>query len=126
MKTTQLLEALEFDTAKPHAEPLFVDRHLRVLRFMLKPGQEIREHNAPYSPLCFVVLKGEGMFAGGDGKERRFGPNAMLILDPGEKHSVRALDEELVFVGILGGAPSNVSEKVGGKLGRQRTKSEKD
>ena len=120
MKTTQLLEALEFDTAKPHAEPLYVDRHLRVIRFMLKPGQEIREHNAPYSPLCFVVLKGEGMFAGGDGKERRFGPNSLLILDPGEKHAVRALDEELVFAGILRGAPSNVSQKVGGRLARRR------
>jgi hypothetical protein len=64
-----------------------------------------------------VVLKGQGMFAGADGQERPFGPNSLLIFDPGENHSIRALGENLVFVGFLHGAPSNVTDKVGGLIG---------
>jgi quercetin dioxygenase-like cupin family protein len=116
----QLLDKLEFRDKNPEAQPLYVDKDGRALRFMLKPGKSIKEHNAPDSPFYAVVLKGKGMFAGGDQKEELFGPNSLLIFDPGENHSIRALDEELVFVGFLHGAPSNVSEKVGGMIGRHK------
>ncbi len=56
------------------------------------------------------------MFAGRDGKEQEFGPNSLLVFDTGEKHSVRALDEDLVFVGFLHGAPGTRPGKVGGLL----------
>lgn len=117
MKTLQLLDNLEFRDNGPEAQPLYVDRNGRALRFTLKPGQSIKEHNAPTSPFYVVVLKGKGMFAGGDEREQLFGPNSLLVFDPGENHTVRALDEELVFVGFLRGAPSNVSEKIGGLIG---------
>ncbi|MDE3090141.1 MAG: cupin domain-containing protein [Chloroflexota bacterium] len=120
MKTTNLMEGIQFGDKDAHAEPLYVDKHGRAIRFTLKPGQAIKEHNAPNSPFYVVVLKGQGMFAGGDGKETPCGPNALLIFDPKENHVIRALDEELVFVGFLHGASSNVSEKKGGKLGRKR------
>ena len=119
MKTTNLMEGIQFSDKDVHAEPLYVDKHGRAIRFALKPGQSIKEHNAPNSSFYAVVLKGHGMFAGGDGKEQVLGPNALLIFDPKENHAIRALDEELVFVGFLHGAPSNISEKVGGKLGRK-------
>ncbi len=44
------------------------------------------------------------MFEGSDGNEQQFGPNSLLVFDPGENHLIRALDEELVFVGFLHGA----------------------
>jgi hypothetical protein len=44
------------------------------------------------------------MFAGGDGKGQQCGPNSLLVFDPGENHVIRALAEELVFVGFLHGA----------------------
>lgn len=118
MKTMRLLDELEFRDKNPEAQPLYVDRNGRVLRFTLKPGQSIKEHHAPDSPLYAVVLKGKGMFAGGDEKEELFGPYSLLIFDPGENHSIRALDEDLVFVGFLHGAPSNISKRVGGVIGR--------
>lgn len=104
MKTMHLLEGLQFHDKDPYAQPLFVDKTGRVLRFTLRPGQSIREHNAPDSPFYAVVLKGQGMFAGSNGKEQQFGPNSLLVFDPGENHLIRALDEELVFVGFLQGA----------------------
>lgn len=78
MKSMQLLEQLEFHDPNPYAEPLYVSENSRVLRFTLKPGQSIVEHHAPHSPFNVVVLKGHGMFAGGDGKEQSFGPNSLL------------------------------------------------
>lgn len=118
MRTAQLLERLEFHEQASYAQPLYVDEHGRVLRFTLKPGQSIREHSTPHSPFYVVVLRGRGAFAGGDGKEEQFGPNALLIFDPGELHTVRALDEELVFVGFLHGVPGDRPSKAGGELGR--------
>ncbi|HET7091067.1 MAG TPA: cupin domain-containing protein [Anaerolineae bacterium] len=120
MKTMHLLEGLEFHDKNPNAEPLHVDKNGRVLRFMLKPGQSITEHSAPSSPFYVVVLRGQGMFAGGDGQEQKLGPNTLLIFDPGENHVIRALDEELVFVGFLQGVPGMRPGKVGGKMARQR------
>jgi quercetin dioxygenase-like cupin family protein len=119
MKTMQLLEAPEFSAQDAHAEGLFVDKNGRVLRYTLKPGQSFREHNTPDSPSYLVVLKGQGIFAGADGKEQRLGPNAMLIFDPGENHVIRAVEDELVLVGFLHGAPGNVSDKIVGEIGRR-------
>ncbi len=118
MRTTNLLEGLEFHEPNPYAEPLYVDEYGRVLRFTLKPGQSIREHHAAHSPFYVVVLKGRGAFAGADGKEQQFGPNALLLFEPGEGHTVRALDEELVFVGFLHGVSEAQGGRPGGELGR--------
>ena len=104
MKVTNLLENLKFGDKDAHAEPVHSDRKGRAILFTLRPGQSIREHNAPSSPFFVVVLKGRGIFAGGDGKEQSCGPDSLLVFDPGENHAIRAVDE-LVFVGILHGAP---------------------
>lgn len=104
MKSINLSEKIEFRDKDPLAQPLHVDRHGRALLFTLKPGQSIREHNAPSSPFFVVVLQGNGIFAGKDGIEQTFGPNTLLVFDPGENHYVHAL-EDLVFVGFLHEAP---------------------
>ncbi len=105
MNATQLLEKLEFHDKNPYAEPLLVDEMGRILRFTLRPGQSVREHNAPHSPVYLVVLQGHGMFAGGNGPEQEFGPHSLLTFAAGEEHAIRALDEDLVFVAFLHGAP---------------------
>jgi quercetin dioxygenase-like cupin family protein len=104
MKITNLQGVWKFSEKGPHAEPLYVDQNGRIILFSLKPGQAIREHNAPNSPFYAIILRGQGVFAGQDGKEETVGPNNLLIFEPGENHSIRALDE-LVFVGFLHGAP---------------------
>jgi hypothetical protein len=57
-----------------------------------------------------VILSGRGKFSGGAGVEETVGPNSLLVFDPAEQHVVRALDEELVFVGFLHGAPDYRAE----------------
>lgn len=120
MKTTQLLEGLTFDAKNPHAVPLFVDKNGRAIRWTLEPQQKIQVHEVPQSPFFVVVLQGHGWFSGADGQEQQFGPNTLLVFDAGEPHRIRAGDEPLVFVGFLHGAPGNLSDKVGGELGREQ------
>jgi quercetin dioxygenase-like cupin family protein len=117
MRTMQLLEGLKFRENEPFAEPLFVDKDGRILRFCLQPHQNIIQHNVPNSPFYVIVLKGQGIFTDGSGREVQVGPNLLMVFEPGENHSVRALDDELVFVGFLQGAPGTREERVGGTMG---------
>ena len=118
MKSISLLEKVEFHDKNPNAEPLFVSEETRILRFALRPGQMVREHNAPHSPVLVAVLQGQGMFAGGDGVEQPCGPNDLLIFQAGEDHSIRALSENLIFTAFLREAPdakSTAYHRVGEK-----------
>lgn len=118
MKAVALLKDVEFHDKVPNAEPVFVSDEARVLRFALRPGQIVREHNAPHSPVIVTVLQGRGLFAGGDGVEQEFGPNDLLIFPAGENHSIRALNEDLIFAVFLREAPdakSTAYHRVGEK-----------
>lgn len=119
MKSKQLLENLKFHDSVPFAQPLLVDQNSRILRWMLKPGQQIAQHKVPDSPFYVVILKGSGLFAGADGQEQPYGVNDLLIFAPGELHSVRALDEELIFLSFLQSADTMRPERTGGAIGRE-------
>lgn len=116
MRKINLLEQLTFNQDRPFSEPLLVDSRARVLRFTLKPGQTIAEHNAPSSPFFVVGLVGSGIFTDGEGGSHRLAPNDLMIFDVGENHSVAALDEDFVFLGILLSAPRVRDDHVGGTL----------
>jgi quercetin dioxygenase-like cupin family protein len=87
-----------------------------VLRFTLRPGQRLKEHASPGSPVYVVVVQGEGLFAGGDGREERLGPGSLAIFNAGEEHSVQALDRDLVFAAFLRGEPTARPGAVPGTL----------
>lgn len=103
-----------FHDDNPYAEPLFVDQDGRILRFTLKAGQSVREHTAPNSPVYIVVLKGSGLFSGGDEEKQQFGAGALLVFDKGERHAIHAEDEELVFIAFLHGVPEAPWHRGGG------------
>ena len=105
MKEFKLMSGWEFHNNAPYAEPLHVAADGRVLRFTLRAGQVVKEHEAPHSPVFVVVLSGHGQFAGADGKETTYGQNSLIIFDAGESHTIRAVKEDLVFVAFLHGAP---------------------
>jgi quercetin dioxygenase-like cupin family protein len=119
MQSLSLLDDLVFDEDNPNAQPLLVDSDSRILRFALKPGQKIEEHTAPSSPLYMVVLKGTGLFSGGDGKKKEFGPNSLLVFEQAEPHSIEALQEDLIFLAFLKPISDEIPPKnAGGLLGR--------
>ncbi|MDX1416978.1 MAG: hypothetical protein R3293_22430 [Candidatus Promineifilaceae bacterium] len=106
MRTFDLMSGIEFKERQPHAQSLHSNEDARALRFAFLPGQSIRAHQSPHSPIHLVVLKGQGMFAGEDGLERQCGPGMMVAFEAAEMHTVRALDEELVFISIFNGVPT--------------------
>ncbi len=116
MESFRLLEDLEFHAEAPYAQPLLVNSAARILRWTLQPGQQVREHAAPGSPFYVVILKGRGAFAGPDGREEIVSVGTLLLFGPGESHSVRALDEQLVFIGFLEGVESMRPDRTGGAL----------
>jgi len=116
MKTIGLRDGLEFDESRAHAVPVHADAAGRVLRFTLRAGQRLKEHASAGSPVYLLVIEGEGLFAGSDGTEQRLAPGFLAILDPGEAHSVRALDGDLVFVAILHGEPTARPGAVAGTM----------
>ncbi len=107
MKSMPLLDNVEYHDKNPYAQPVHIDKHERALLFALKPGQSLHERNAPDAPFYIVVMEGAGVFAGGDGRAQEFGAGTLLIFDPGESHSIRALDENLVFLGLMRGTSGN-------------------
>ena len=80
-----------------------MDKNGRAILFTLRPGQTIAEHHAPSSPFYVIILSGQGVFTGGNGLEQTIGSNMLLVFDPGENHTVRALHDDLVFIGFLHG-----------------------
>lgn len=107
MEYVNLMEGVEFNDAHGIARPIHADENGRLLQFALLPGQAIKEHSSPSSPVYLVVLKGKGVFTGGDNARAEAEAGSIVMLEPGEKHSIQALDEELVFVAVLHGSPRN-------------------
>ncbi|MEZ4548857.1 MAG: hypothetical protein R3B51_14605 [Thermodesulfobacteriota bacterium] len=52
---------MEFKEEHPHAETILADRDTRLIRFSLLPGQSIKEHSAPSSPVYIIILEGGGL-----------------------------------------------------------------
>jgi quercetin dioxygenase-like cupin family protein len=119
MESRSLLSHLEFHDTDPYAKPVLVNKDIRILRWMLKPGQSIGEHAVPDSPFYIVVIQGRGMFSGGDGHEEEHGPASLLLFERGETHAIRALDEELIFVSFMHGAEIMRPDQTGGEIGHE-------
>jgi quercetin dioxygenase-like cupin family protein len=100
MRTFDLFEGIEFNERNAHAESLHSNEEGRALRFAFLPGQRIEPHESPHSPVHLIILQGRGMFAGADGVERECSEGMMIAFDSEEPHTVRALDEKLVYVAI--------------------------
>jgi quercetin dioxygenase-like cupin family protein len=98
MRTYDLSDGVEFNERNAHAQSLHSNEEARVLRFAFLPGQRIDSHDSPTSAVHLVILQGRGMFAGADGVERECGQGMLVAFDAGEPHTVRALDENLVYV----------------------------
>lgn len=103
MELFKLLKDIEFkDGENGHAQLLYADSDSRVLRFALEKGQKVN-HLHPHSPVQIVVLKGKGVFEGGNGYQTA-AANSLLLFGKGEEFSVRADNEEIVFLALLHGA----------------------
>ena len=67
MKIINPKEDISFNEKHAIAEPIFINKNNRILRFSLLPGQSIKEHKSPSSPVFINIIKGRGIFWGEDG-----------------------------------------------------------
>ncbi len=79
---------------EPSREVIFNSQNLRIVRFFLREGQEVKPHSAP-ATVSVVVLRGELSFYT-EGGERVLGEGETIIYDKGEKHGFKALKESVV------------------------------
>ncbi len=56
MEYLHLMEGIKFKDSAPIARPIYVDKNGRLLQFPLKPGQELKEHSSPSSPVTRLAL----------------------------------------------------------------------
>lgn len=105
MNSFDLMKDVEFKSEHPVAQSILADKDTRLIRFSLLPGQSIKEHSAPSSPVYIIILEGRGLFSDGEKGVREFGENTCIKYEQGEKHSIQATDENLVFVALLKGSP---------------------
>ncbi len=100
------MKDVKYKTDHSVAESILADKDTRLVRFSLLPGQSIKEHSAPSSQVHLIILEARGQFSDGDGAFMEFGPDTFIKYEQGEKHSIQAMDEKLVFVAPLKGSPS--------------------
>ncbi len=105
MKIINPNEDINFNEEHAIAEPLFINKNNRLLRFSRLPGQTIKEHKSRSSPVFTTILKGRGLFWGDDGEKKEVDSTSIIIFTQNETHGISALDEELVFIAMLHGAP---------------------
>ena len=83
------------------------DENMRVVRFYLLAGQEIKPHRSP-STVLMTVLRGRLIFVGGE-ERRELKTGDALLCAPQEVHGFRAL-EDAVVEAVIAPSPG------GGKL----------
>jgi quercetin dioxygenase-like cupin family protein len=101
MKTMQALENLAFSDQGPFAQQIHMDEIGKIVRYTLKPGQELEETHAPFIPRNFIVLKGTGSFKSAAGEVQHCGPGTVIVFERKEENIIQALEEELVVIGFL-------------------------
>lgn len=104
MHSFDIMKDVEFKTEHPVAETILADKDTRLIRFSMLPGQVIKEHSAPSSPVYIVVLEGRGEFSDGEGGSKELGPNSCIKYELGEKHPVQVTDEKLVLITLTIGS----------------------
>lgn len=107
MQSLSIHENLVYHDPNPYAEPLFVSPHWPRAAFcLLRPGEVVREHTAPSSPVCIRLRFRELDLL----RQRRRGaalwPWHAVDLRCGRASRLPPAEaEEVVFLAFLHGAP---------------------
>jgi quercetin dioxygenase-like cupin family protein len=88
------------------------EANVRVVAFVLEPGQEVGVHESPSSVVVHVV-RGDGRFTGAAG-EAQLGVGQTAVFEPGEPHGMGAGPEGLHFLAAITPGPSAALQTLGG------------
>jgi len=85
----------KFNPEMPAREVVYNDDNVRVMRFYLKAGQEIKPHRSP-STVVLTVLQGRlSFYIGSEDREETLETGASVFYDPNEPHGFRAIEDSV-------------------------------
>jgi quercetin dioxygenase-like cupin family protein len=87
------------------------EANVRIVGFVLAPGQEVGMHDSP-SSVAVHVVRGGGRFRGA-GVEVELGAGQTAVFEPGEPHGMDAGPEGLDFVAVIAPGPSASLQALG-------------
>ena len=100
MNVVRLTELVAPRADRPATGTAHDSRDARFVVFRLAPGQVVRTHTNP-AAVTLVVLQGRGVFTGAAG-EQLLGAGDAALYAPGEPHGIRAADDEVIFLAVIG------------------------
>ena len=92
-------DAVAASPTRPATAVIHDTADARLVVFRIAPGQEVVPHTNP-STVMLTVLAGSGLLSGAEG-ERRCAAGEMVAYAPGERHGMRATDEELLLLATI-------------------------
>lgn len=92
-------DAVAASATRPATAVIHDTPDARLVVFRIAPGQEVAPHTS-VSSVLLTVLAGSGLLCGGD-EERRCAAGEMVAYAPGERHGMRATDEELLLLATI-------------------------
>src|SRR3954463_11967923 len=96
---TAASSAVASSPTRPATAILLDTPDVRLVVFRIEPGQSVAPHHSA-STVLLTVLQGRGLLAGRDG-ERHCEVGALVVYDPGETHSMRAVDQPLHLLATI-------------------------
>lgn len=94
MNNSSFSKDLKFNPNKVRTEPILETSFSKEIRILLKKGQVLREHKAPF-PIIVHLLDGMIDF-GIEGESNRLEKGAILTLDSNVKHDLYAHEDSVV------------------------------
>ena len=96
-------DAVASSPSRPATAVVLDTPDVRLVVFRIEPGQAVAPHHNP-STVLLTVLEGEGIVAGREGdRECRVGD--VVAYEPGETHSMRAVDQTFKLLATIAPRP---------------------
>ena len=95
--------AVAADPGRPAMAIVHDSPDLRLVTFRIGRGQQVAPHTST-SSVALIVVSGTGYVSGAQG-ETSVAPGDAVSYDPGERHGMRAGDDELVLLAVIAPRP---------------------
>lgn len=98
MNTASLVEQLVYTEDKPAVTLLLTTKTTKEIRIVMKQGQTMKEHKAPY-PIVIELFEGSIDF-GVNGKKQRLKKGDLIALDENVPHDLTCVSDSIIRLSL--------------------------